>query len=154
MKISFQLSAQYGGPRDGKAFEALHMTINRVSDEFDADGGLKAVSVLSIVLRVAGRIEDFGGGSGPERIRYIKSRKELTGDLVFSKTDWQGASEEDVEKRFLDGLRATFEVLIEKAQQLTLLVDEAKVRGEWESLLQRFSELRKACPPRTTLVPR
>ena len=144
MSITFQLSAQYGGPKSSRLFNPLHMAMNRISDVFNAEGGLKDVSHLSVVLRVAGSIGDFGGGSGPERAKYIKRRKELTIDLVFSKEDWQGASEEDIQKRFLDGLQAAFEVLIGKAQKLALLVDEAKVRGEFDSLLHRFLGLRQA----------
>ena len=126
MSIFFQVSAQYGDPKASDIIFPIQKSLNQFFGSEMDEVYLKGVDKLSVVLRVSGKIRDFGA-EGPERLKCLKKDKEITIDLAVPESAWRGKRPEDVKSYLRNGFEKSVALLLQRAEKEKWVVDRSKV---------------------------
>ena len=95
--------------------------------------------MLSIVLRVSGKVRDFGG-DGPELLEYLKRDSEVTVDYVIPESKWRGVDGTEIKLNVIQGIFTCLELLVEKAESLDLLTHKEILTGEIKNVFNAISQ--------------
>ncbi len=105
--------SQFGGP---DAWNEIGPFFNKWSEAIDQSNAgcfLKNVDCLTIIWRVAGKLNDFDGGEGCERFEYQKKGHMLGIDLVVPVSSWANVSKRNFSEYIYAQNRLCTEILID-----------------------------------------
>lgn len=132
-----QISGDYGEPKADDVFWPLQRELNHLFKQNDLEKCFETLRVFSIVFRVSGKITDFGAG-GPEKIKYIKKKSEITMDLVFPESSWKGLSLIEVKGNIVGGLDDCLEEMCSKAEKLKEIKDIGTFNTYFKNVIGEF----------------
>ena len=132
-----QISAQHGDPKTPEIIWLSHKKLNDLFEKIMPGQYFATVTILSIILRVSGKITDFGG-EGPDRLRYIKRENEITIDLVIPEENWRGANSESIRRYIVGGVADCFDLLVGKAETIGEILDIDILRNDFNKVMAEF----------------
>jgi hypothetical protein len=99
---------------------------------------LKTLDELCIILRVSGAGNDFGGGDGPELLRFQKKYRYIKIDLVIPQSKWDKVPPEEIKLSFTKGVCSCFHLLIQRAEKEGELLDKESFVGAFNKCIALF----------------
>ena len=137
--ISIQISGQYGDPRADKEIWPIQKQLNDLFEKNLSPENNRSKLMLSIVLRVSGKVRDFGG-DGPELLKYLKKDSEVTVDYVIPESKWRRVGRTEIKRNLIKEIFACLELLVEKAETLNLLSQKEILIGEIKNVFNEVSQ--------------
>ena len=137
MKI--QISGQYGDPKADDIYWPIQKKLNDCFKKYLLGSYFQTIALLSIVFRVSGKVRDFGA-EGPERMKYIKKRAEITIDLVFPEHSWRGIDKAVIMQDVASGVLDCVRLMREKAESLGELKNWEELNSDIEKAIAEFKE--------------
>ncbi len=141
-----QFSGHYGDPRAKSIVFPLQRELNMLFNEVQIRPYLKAISLLSFVLRISGTARDFGG-CGLERLRYVESESEITIDIILPENCWKTVDEYFLRQELYKYVSRGIEKMIVKAKEIGEIADEEVLRKLIENRMIRFLGAGKGYDP-------
>ncbi len=142
----FSMGVQ-GGERSPKGIDQVAMLARAVLKTFryeyfltNLTGYFKTLTFFWIGVRVAGESNNFDGAEGPEFLKKARGKPHYTIDLVIPEHRWKGVGFDEYRSYFLDGVRQCFELMVAKAKKDKELVDEEKLRHDFEAGMKLIAE--------------
>lgn len=133
-----RVGSQTGGREATKATDFIHHALNNVFFfNSNLNGYFVDVDFFVLALRISGASKDFGS-EGPENLKKVRGKKYYTIDLVVPEECWKNKDFNLLKQYFLDGVSACFELLVAKSKKDGLLVDEKKLRFDFEEGLNEI----------------
>ena len=134
-----EFSGQGGGGRGNDLLRMVHPPLNRI---FNNDETMNIESddldYLSIILRVAGELNQFDYADGCERIKKVRGEKGITSDFVIPKAKWEKMSDEAFKLHVAKGVKECFVKLKQKAKILKWKFNEEKMDKDFEKGIEKF----------------
>lgn len=91
-------------------------------------------------MRVSGPFADFGS-EGAERLKKTRGKPPRYAiDLVVPQHRWEGASFDEFRTYLMSGVRDCFEMCVAKAIKAKELLDEPRLRADFEAGFQRIMQ--------------
>ncbi len=138
------------GERDSKESQKVNMLGRAIAKTFFYDfyfsnqtGYFKTLELFWIGVRVAGKTNNFDGAEGPEFLKKARGKPYYTIDLVIPEHRWKGVEFNEFRSYFLDGVRQCFELMVAKAKKDKELVNEEKLRHDFEAGMKLIAEADK-----------
>ena len=133
-----QVSAHYGDPFSAAVVRPFHRTLNQIFETTVRGKYFRSIEKLSIVFRVCGEIWKFAG-EGPDRVKLLKQRREITVDLVIPEGRWRDVPPAQL-RDYLDGqIKQCFQVLLGRARKADELASEKSLVDDFEAAMIKFS---------------
>jgi len=139
--------SQYGDRISGRAVEPFDRQLHINAHAYDGKKYFRKLRCLNITWRVAGEINDFEGGEGPERMRYWRKEHFIGIDMVIPVKAWKLKSNAEILEYILKQLRACFDLLVARALKEGEVLDENVLRNDIELLLSDYERDCQDLPP-------
>ncbi len=134
-----EISAQYGDPKAADKIWPLHRKLNELFEAYAGNKYFRTVEKLTIVLRVSGRVRDFGR-EGPERLKFLKRDKELTVDLVIPDERWRDTSNDEFRRYLTEAVQAALLRLVDVARQKGELIQPDVLTSDLRKVMSAFQD--------------
>ncbi len=140
-----EMGVQSGEPRvkDADIVGMLHRAILKAftynpsfSNQTDY---FKTLEYFWIGLRVSGKYRDFCG-EGLENLKKTRGKSGYEIDLVIPEHRWKGVGFDEFRSYFLEGVRQCFELMVAKAKKDKELINEEKLRHDFEAGMKLIAE--------------
>lgn len=134
----FRVGSENGGHEAGDALNFAQKALNNVFF-FGPNLGpyFKTLDFFILALRVSGRTKDFKG-EGPEYLKKIKGKPYIAIDLTIPENRWKDVPFNELRQYVVDGVRQCFELCFDKAKKSGELLNEAKLRADFEAGIQEI----------------
>lgn len=136
----FLIGIQGAGGASIKLTQPFHFALNSCFF-FNRDHGkyFKTIEYFWIGVRVSGPFADFGS-EGAERLKKARGRSIYEVDLVVPQHRWEDASFDEFRTYLMSGVRDCFEMCVAKAIKAKELLDEPRLRADFEAGFQRIMQ--------------
>lgn len=132
-----ELSAQHGDLESDAILWHLHKHLNELFLEHLERKYFESIERFSVVLRVSGDVQDFGG-EGPERLQDLGDDQEVTIDLVIPKARWEGAPPAVLRRYLGEQLGYCFHRMKERAARVSEPISGTDFRADFEAVIAEF----------------
>lgn len=134
----FRVGSEVGGREAGDALDFAQTALNNVFF-FDPKSGsyFKTLGFFILALRVSGRTKDFGS-EGPENLIKVRGKDCYAIDLVVPEVRWKSVPFDQLREYVVDGVRQCFELCVEKAKKSGEMLNEDKLRSDFEAGVQEI----------------
>lgn len=134
-----QISAQYGDQNSTIFIRPFHKKLNDLLEKVVVGSFFKTICKLSIVLRVSGEIWKFDG-EGPEKLKFMKKKNEMTVDLIIPMVKWKKVDEIEFKSYLENSICQCFELFLDRARREKELIDEDGIRIGFKNAMKIFAE--------------
>jgi hypothetical protein len=129
----FRVGSENGGREAGEAIAPLHKALNNtLFFTYGLDSYFKTLEFFMLAVRVSGRTKDFKG-EGPEDLKKERGTNCYGIDLVIPEKHWNGVPFGELREYVVEGVRQCFELCVTKARKSGELLDEDKLRSDFEA---------------------
>lgn len=137
MKI-FRVGSENGGREAGDALGFAQKALNNVFF-FDPSLGpyFENIDFFVLAIRVSGETKDFKG-EGPEFLKKPKGKRFYTIDLTIPENKWKGVSFGDLRQYVVNAVEECFELCLKKSRCDGNLVDEERLRSDFDAGIQEI----------------
>lgn len=133
----FRVGSEVGGREAGSALKFAQISMNNVFF-FNPDLGsyFRTIKFFALAFRVSGKAKDFNG-EGPE-LKKPRGKNFYAVDFTIPEVRWNGIPFDDLRRYVVDGVRQCFELCVAKAKKSGELLDERKLRFDFEAGIQEI----------------
>jgi hypothetical protein len=135
--MNIQISGHYGDPKADNLFWPIQKSLNDCFTKHIIGVYFNALSLFSIVLRVSGKVRDFGS-DGPGRMKHLKKNSEITIDMVFAENFWNGTDSENLKAGVAEGIRECIRLMIERAEVIGEIKDVECFKSDVRKAILEF----------------
>ena len=125
-----RVGMQTGGKEAGDSMNFIHKALN---NEFFYDRNLNGyfdgIDFFTLALRVSGPFKDFIS-EGPDSLSKSRGKPYIGLDYVIPEKSWRNVSFGKKRAYMVEGMTTAFDMLINKANKLSVIKDEAKLRAD------------------------
>jgi hypothetical protein len=139
MGARLEIFAQYGDPEATEVVRPHHQALSRSVERNLGLNYFRTLEHVSIFLRVSGSIWKFKP-EGPDRLRYNRTHKEITIDLVVPEEQWKGSDGRKLRAYVAQQTKCCFALLLARAKKEKEVTNEDALVADFAKVMKGFEQ--------------